>query len=576
MDFFGLERWFRDYPSPLMGFPGWISVDLPPQIGQVTAASSFSLYASSRPDYIPSMSGAGYGMPSFVGSGGQCLMDMEEQWQCYTTADGVPFDDIRGYGIVQETNVEWFISVDSVASRGRAEGDLVYSIPELVGDAAARPSWIGVPYTAEEGVWVATNGYGVIQIDLLTGETAHHTTADGLPSDEVRDVLPCGPQCAWAATAAGVGYWHGVTWQAFTTADGLPSDDVRGISTWDRYDRQRVWAATAAGPAYYSADLGSWQSFPELNLDVNGVMDSIFSTRGQGLVRFIEAPVARGEVVHYTTADGLPSNQITALAETPNGILVGTPAGAVGWRGEWVPITDAAVNDAEGVTLGTDEGLWIWNGQEWEQVTEEPTLEVAQGGWFATSSQVCRWSWSDRAAECLPTVDGDPLGGVKVLSAYGDDSEIVVALAGDGEQWLYNPQAGHFVPAYTDFMPIAVQDVAASSDAWQYATAVGVYHSPRGERGGWAIGDMKLSWNWPVDVRQIRLDFDTGETWIATNQGAFYQTAYDPNSMPGWAYVAGLPSQNLSTVLPLYYDSALWFGTVDEGLFYFQPFEEQE
>ena len=75
-------------------------------------------------------------------------------------------------------------------------------------------------------------------------------------------------------------------------------------------------------------------------------------------------------------------------------------------------------------------------------------------------------------------------------------------------------------------------------------------------------------------MRQIRLDWDTEETWIATSQGAFFQEPFDPSEDPGWTFVAGLPSRDLTTVLPLYYDVAFWLGTRDAGVIYFQPASE--
>lgn len=97
----------------------------------------------------------------------------------------------------------------------------------------------------------------------LQGTWRFVTTADGLPSDVIRDVLPeqcprpCQTRNVWVATGNGVAHWDGVQWTAYTTADGLPSPDVRGV-TWAA-DGTTLWAATAQGAAYF--DEQAWQAY---------------------------------------------------------------------------------------------------------------------------------------------------------------------------------------------------------------------------------------------------------------------------------------------------------------------------
>jgi len=505
-------------------------------------------------------------MPVFVGSGGQCVLDQEGQWRCFTAANGLPFD-IRGYGIVWESNVEWFMSAYGVVSRGLLPQDLSYSIPELVGAAEARPTWLNVPHFQEDEIWVGTNGYGLIRIEPAAQRVTRYTTADGLPDDTIRDVQSCGGQCAWVATAGGIGHWDGARWEAYTTRDGLPSDDVCGISFADDYRHGSLWAATAGGPALLVEGSDRWQSFPDFpaGIEVNGVMYGDFSTRGQGLIHFVRASVARGHTTLVTTADGLPSNRITALAATTNSILVGTPVGAVEWDGRyWTPVTGAAVNDASSTSIATDEGLWVWDGGRWEKVNSQRILRVAEGGWYATSRQVCRWV--NGTTDCPTTPDGQSLVDVRVL--YADPKEgTFVAIDAQNQQWTYDAEAhdpGRFVSVYPDFMPRQINDVVARADVWHYAGEAGVYH---GDVPG---GDRRLTGGWPIPVRQISLNEATGDIWITTNQGAFYQPAFDPGREWGWTYVAGLPNQNLTTVLALPAGDA-WFGTADAGLIHFEP-----
>lgn len=570
-DDFGLERWPRDYPSPLMGFPSWMTAQIP-HLGYVIAGTAFSPYAppSSRPE-LPSSQGAVYGMPSFVGTKGQCVMDQEGRWHHFTSDDGLPFDDIRGYGIAEETNVEWFLSADRVASLGLQPEEQTYPLAELVGASEVYPTGLAVSRWEDGNVWVATDGHGVVRIEPATGRFTRYSSADGLPDDRVRDVHLCGRDCAWVATSGGVGHWDGASWTAFTTEDGLPGDDVRGVSTDSAHGRGVVWAATAAGPALLRGG-STWEGLPNFPPDVEltGVLYGDFSTRGQGLIRFIRAPVVRGQVEHFTTAEGLPSDQVTALAQAPAGVVVGTPAGAVQWVGyAWEMITDAAVNDAFGTLIGTDAGLWRWNGSVWEQVHGEHVLVVAEGEWYATADQVCHWV--EGAAECPPDDEGQALAGVQALYT-NPFTEQVAAFDAAGRQWLYDAEAGVFRPHAVDFMPRQINGLAMTEGLWYYAADEGVYYSPCDGSGCWCIGDRTLSGGWPVAVREVALDA-TGEiTWIATDQGAFFHNWFDPRRVgPHWRYVAGLPSEDLTAVLPVLYDTAVWFGTADAGVIYLQP-----
>lgn len=564
---FSLDRWTRDLPSPIFGFPSWISVDIP-GMKRVAGGTAFSPYASPNP-YVPSYLGV-YGMPSFAGSDGRCILDDEGAWQCFTAAGGLPFDDIRGYGIVQDTNAEWFMSVDSVASRGQRPEDLFYAISELVGHAETRPTCLGVPRLEKEGVWVGTNGYGVIHIDPTEGHTTCYSVADGLPSDTIRDAQPCGEQCAWVATAGGVGHWDGARWKAYTKRDGLPSDNVRAISSAAYYWRDGVWAATAEGPAFLPEGSSRWQSFQHLpgEAEVNGVMYGDFSTRGQGLVRFVRAPVARGRTTLLAVEDGLPSNRITALGARGGDrgvLLVGTPRGAFEGDGHrWTQITDAAVNDLCSTAIATEEGLWTWRDETWQQVNDERILLVAEGGWYVTTGQVCRWESGDSSCPTKP--DGGAIAGGQALGVVLEEG-LVSVIDGQGQAWVCNmpdcdSEGFTTTRSFLELiLPRRINDQVLAGNTRFYATERGIYD-------GDGLGDYKLAGGWPVSVRRMRLDEATGTLWIATNQGAFYRQGMDMHGQ-NWTYVAGLPSRDVTTVLPMP-DGSVWLGTANAGLVYFK------
>ncbi|MBN2005664.1 MAG: hypothetical protein JXA21_20070 [Anaerolineae bacterium] len=551
------------------GLPSWHTIVVP-SVGSVTSGTYI------HPDESESDWADCYEMPSFAGSGGRCILDMDSRWQCFTSADGLPFDDVRAYGVVEETGVEWFMSEDSVASRGVQPQDQFYSISALVGDSDVRLTWLAVSESAAEGVWVGTSVYGLLHIQSSPQQITRYTTADGLPDDQIRDVQTCGLDCVWVATPKGIGHWDGHSWMKYTTQQGLPSDDVRGISFTPLYRRDfrsDVWAATAAGPAWFIKKSRWWQALPDwpADVEVTGVMGDWFSTRGHGLIRFIEAPVTRGMVEVFTTTDGLPSNRITALAATARGVLVGTALGAMEWDGAvWMPVTDVPVTSVSGGMIGTERGLWVWGGGIWEQVSNERITRVAENGWYATLTQVCRWTGSK--PYCPLTDDGRALTGIQALYAAAENW--CVAVDGDAQIWKYDAQAcdgGCFVmSAYlggcSSILPERINGIVApDEDNWWIATDKGVYWGLYNQYGG----DSQLAGGWTVVVRDVNLNGQTA--WIATNQGAFY--SYPQDYGYGWSYISDLPDQNLSAVLPLP-DGSAWIGTLDAGVIRFVPWGE--
>jgi len=353
---------------------------------------------------------------------------------------------------------------------------------------------------------------------------------------------------------------------------------VYGLSAGRIGDKFATWAATANGPALLIANSIYWQSFPSFPVQ-NAVTDvetdggsagGIFSTQGHGLIKFVQAPAVRGNETSLTTSDGFPSNQITALAATANGIIVGTSDGAVEWDGKtWLQITDEPINDVSGNLIATDSGLLAWNGNAWAKVNNDRITLVAEGGWYATLRKICRWTDGD--FDCPVTSDGQILAGIKTLYADPVNGGVFV-LDKNNAPWQYDAKTKQFGVStdhsyFSSYLRAQVRDMVAQSSKWQYATDKGVYSAaidPKRGRVGAPSADYGLTGGWPITVRQISVDAATSRTWLATDQGAFRS-----DEEHGWVYVAGLPSRNITTVLAT--PDAIWFGTEDKGLIRFVP-----
>lgn len=227
---------------------------------------------------------------------GHCLRAFGE-WNCQTNAEGFPYADVRQ--IVPLGPRPVYRLPQSVVYQ-----DQEYGLPVIIGAADAEATWLTVsgdtfgPLPPE--IWVGTNGYGVVVIDVNTGTARRYTTADGLPSDTIRDVqaVACTKVCdfrdIWVATDRGVGHWNGERWAAYGVPHGLPSADVQGVVSRQQHT---VWAATTAGAAYF--DGTTWQSFTQStglpDADLTGVIfvtpDTLaFGTQGNGLLLFSITP----------------------------------------------------------------------------------------------------------------------------------------------------------------------------------------------------------------------------------------------------------------------------------------------
>lgn len=114
------------------------------------------------------------------------------------------------------------------------------------------------------------------------------TAADGLPSDDIRDVAVAPDGTIWMATSAGVAAFDGTTFTVHntTTHPGLPSNDLYAIGVMNNGD---VWVGSEFG--------------------LSRLDDTDYIT--------------------YTTADGLSDNEIKSIKQAPSGeIWVATLNGA--------------------------------------------------------------------------------------------------------------------------------------------------------------------------------------------------------------------------------------------------------
>src|SRR5579859_3867021 len=193
-------------------------------------------------------------------------------------------------------------------------------------------------------LWIGTAGSGLFTFDGTN--FTHQTTADGLPSNTVRALLSDHVGRLWVATSGGLALRGNGYWLTFTQANSaLTSDDLRAL-TGDLSDR--LWIGTG-------------------NTGLN-----VFDPNAHG----------QNPWSSQTTANGLPSNTINALATDPSGaVWAATPAGVAvspAAHGSWqvydarygdLPSNNALAiaSDPQGrLWIGTDKGLALREGNSWQ------------------------------------------------------------------------------------------------------------------------------------------------------------------------------------------------------------------
>lgn len=221
---------------------------------------------------------------------------------------------------------------------------------------------------------VAVDARGVAWLALPTGVAlrrpngtfAIFNTGNGLASNDVRAVALAPDGAAWFATAGGVSVIReDNTVASFTTANGLPSNDVRAVAV---APDGTVWVGTAAALGLLRPG-GTWQAcgpatgcFP--GFIVRAVALAPDGALWAGTAGGLVLREANGTVRQFSTAEGLPSNDLRSVALDAEGaVWFGTASGlGVRWpSGALETFTTAnglVSNDVRGVTVGADGTVW--------------------------------------------------------------------------------------------------------------------------------------------------------------------------------------------------------------------------
>ena len=357
---------------------------------------------------------------------------------------------------------------------------------------------------------------------------------------------------------------------------------------------------------------GTWISYTDGNdvakiaTDRNG---NLWSAGSGGVVRW---DPQGGTVQKYTSSDGLPENDITALAIAPSGkIWAGTAHGFVAFlsQGKWTTlkarvgdmISTLAIAADEAVWAGTNQGISKYDGSTWQAYTRAQGLIDN----FVQSIGVL----SDG------TVWAGGMGGVSIFDGHtwtnrhlSTGSLITsIAQAPDGSVWLGSDQAliQFDGKTWSTYLPAEDTTLGAvgsilfdrQGDPWFSSTRLGLAHFSPGKASlihyplenvsGIAMGSQDTIWVGQRDggvslFSGKNLDHYTsddpmlsnfilsgasgsdGSLWFGTMQGL---QKYDGTTWQSFTNGDGLPKNGIRSMAAAP-DGSMWFGT-DRGAAHF-------
>ena len=270
-------------------------------------------------------------------------------------------------------------------------------------------------------LWAGTNEGGLDR--FRDGAFTTYAKEEGLAADRTHSVIEDGAGDIWTTTSAGLNRLHGSQVRVFTTADGLPSNDVLPlwvdhaqnllIGTLHQLDLIRMTQG------HFEQALSTRDGLPAYF--ITGILEDSahqlwLATRGGGLVRY-----ADGKISLYTTANGLLSNSLFALAEGANvTIWIGTSDGLNSIQGGKIRsyAKGSDLSNAWIVTLLFDARNVLWigtvergvfrfeNGRFTRYTTREGLLDNTIGDILEDSSANL-WIGSDKGISRLSRGDLD-------------------------------------------------------------------------------------------------------------------------------------------------------------------------
>ena len=369
-----------------------------------------------------------------------------DTWVHYKMQDGLPSSNITAMAV--DGKHVWFGTYED----GLARFDKIRGLWSTVKKAEGLVSDNIKSIAEHDGaLWIGT-AMGLSRFDLQSEGWKTYTKAQGLTTNYITRVVAAS-DAIWVGTSKGLGRYQNNRWKFWRHQHGLPSDFILDVVVVD----QVVWVGTRNGLCQYNQENGSWHTFEELEgtwinaIAVDG--NSLWLGTDRGLAQLtdqrltfhssrfthhVSAIASEQDIVwvgtqqglfmfdirekrwhNFTTEDGLPNNNVRALAVTEGALWVGTPGGlgvlprnrlvsSVTRSADWKQfnltqpgiemghenIRDICVIDDE-IWLGTIGGLGIYSAEDnsWRAIRAKERTVVLRHSSIRHTALDGDWVW---------------------------------------------------------------------------------------------------------------------------------------------------------------------------------------
>jgi ligand-binding sensor domain-containing protein len=490
---------------------------------------------------------------------------LRQNWQ---TADGLPQNSVRS--IVQTAEgYLWFGTAEGLV---RFDGHRFTVYDRTSTPALPSGNIKSLAVAADGALWIGFRRHGLAR--LHAGQLTRWTTTEGLSGNEIVSLLTTTDGSVWAGAAAqGLNRIRDGKVTIYRREQGLPDNDCYALAV---AADGGVLVGTATGAAHVSDTGISPFSFTETEkpTPVMAILDGDAGGLWLGTPRGLWHLEA-GRQRRYTMADGLPSDDVTALVRGRNRTLwIAMRSGGLArfrdGRFESFGIGEGLPNDfVHALYEDRERNLWVGtNTGGVSRLRDTPfrTVSTREGVpadsvravfesrdgsmWVGTSAHglarlfngtVTRWT----------TRDGLPVDGISMIGE-----------SRDGAMWIGTPvglirMSGRSLARYTTASGLPHENVRSLFEDRDGAIWIGTVG-----------GVCRIDGNRCQPVEGLRLyargfhQSADGAIWIAGHGGLFRD---DAGRLTHWGAAEGL-SSNFVTSLAAEPDGTLWLSTADAGL----------
>ncbi|MDE0503447.1 MAG: Ig-like domain-containing protein, partial [Candidatus Poribacteria bacterium] len=210
---------------------------------------------------------------------------------------------------------------------------------------------------------------------------------DGLPRAIINAIVDDDAGNLWIGTTGGVAVYDGSTWEILTTINSPLIDN--GVQALLRDRNGVIWIGTTSGISLF--DRGNWSQLTKANgLASNNVQVLFESQNGEIWIGTRDNGVSFSDRSWQpiTTNHGLSDNRIISMLPGENQhVWVGTPDGLNRYTTDGVESIEQLqgreireiIEDMQGrIWLGTDQGLWMTDGEVWLNLRIERGVNETQ------------------------------------------------------------------------------------------------------------------------------------------------------------------------------------------------------